>query len=218
MRGFRNGTIAIAIAFLAGCSSATPNEGSVSSSDDAITDAEFAAGATFQDDDEDDPSVVHADRLAPDPAMEKLIDGPAAAAPAPTLDDTEVALAACRAATGYVRGRASSICITTIDGHAVEVHTASAYLAMRAAAAKDGVYIHIVSGFRTMAEQRRLYAAYRNGTGNLAAPPGYSNHQSGHALDLNTSAHGVYAWLAHHGAAHQFRRTVPSEAWHWEHW
>lgn len=65
-----------------------------------------------------------------------------------------------------------------------------------------------------------LYHCYKtrscNG-GNPAAPPGYSNHQSGHALDLNTSASGVYSWLSNHGRAYAFRRTVPSERWHWEH-
>ena len=70
---------------------------------------------------------------------------------------------------------------------------------------------------RRLATQRALFAAYRAGRGNLAAVPGHSNHQSGHALDLNTSAGGVYSWLANHGHAHGFRRTVPSEKWHWEH-
>jgi len=36
-------------------------------------------------------------------------------------------------------------------------------------------------------------------------------------LDLNTSASGVYSWLSNHGRAYAFRRTVPSERWHWEH-
>ncbi|MBN9164768.1 MAG: M15 family metallopeptidase [Myxococcales bacterium] len=54
------------------------------------------------------------------------------------------------------------------------------------------------------------------GRSRLAAVPGYSNHQSGSALDLNTSARGVYSWLAKHGKAYGFRRTVPSEKWHWE--
>ena len=61
------------------------------------------------------------------------------------------------------------------------------------------------------------YRLYKQGKGNLAAPPGYSNHQSGKALDLNTSAKGVYTWLSKHGATYGFRRTVPSEKWHWEH-
>jgi LAS superfamily LD-carboxypeptidase LdcB len=126
----------------------------------------------------------------------------------------------CRRATGYRSGRAFTICITTVDGKPVEVNTAAAYLRMKRAARNRGVYLWINSGFRTMAQQRYLYNCYRtkrcNG-GNLAAPPGYSNHQSGHALDLNTSARGVYSFLKYHGGAYGFRRTVPSEIWHWEH-
>ena len=36
---------------------------------------------------------------------------------------------------------------------------------------------YIVSGYRSMDEQRTLYNAYLSGHGNLAAPPGQSNHQ-----------------------------------------
>jgi hypothetical protein len=46
---------------------------------------------------------------------------------------------------------------------------------------------------------------------NLAAAPGYSNHQSGRALDLTVSS-----WLANNAARFGFKRTVPSEAWHYE--
>ena len=93
--------------------------------------------------------------------------------------------------------------------------------ALSEAARSAGVNITIVSGFRTMAEQQYLYNCYINcncNNCNLAAKPGYSNHQSGHALDLNTSAAGVNAWLKAHGAAYGFSATVPSEAWHWEWW
>jgi hypothetical protein len=40
------------------------------------------------------------------------------------------------------------------------------------------------SGFRTFAEQQVLYARYLAG-GNLAAPPGQSNHESGRAVDVS---------------------------------
>ena len=49
--------------------------------------------------------------------------------------------------------------------------------------------LKVVSGFRTMAEQTYFYNCHVNcncNNCNLAAKPGYSNHQSGHALDLNT--------------------------------
>jgi len=126
-----------------------------------------------------------------------------------------------KTATGYRSGTAFTIKVVTVDGKPVELATAMQYLRMQSAAAKRGVKLWIVSGFRTMAEQKYLYNCYItkacNG-GNLAARPGYSNHQSGHALDLNTSAPGVYSWLSNNGGSYGFKRTVPSEAWHWEYW
>ncbi len=119
---------------------------------------------------------------------------------------------------GYVRGRPVRIEVTRIDGKPVERHTAAAYRQMHAAASRDGVLLRIVSGFRTMEHQQALYRAYLRGRGNLAALPGHSNHQSGHALDLNTRAPGVLRWLERNGRRFGFRRTVPTEAWHWEWW
>ena len=121
-------------------------------------------------------------------------------------------------AQGYVEGRAMRIMVTRLDSKPVEVHTAAAYSRMRDAASHDRVTLHIVSGFRTMAHQQALYRAYRRGRGNLAAVPGQSNHQSGHALDLNTSTPGVLRWLERNARRFGFRRTVPTEAWHWEWW
>lgn len=123
--------------------------------------------------------------------------------------------------TGYSSGKAFAITVVTVDGKKVEKDTANAYYVMAQAAAAAGVNIKVVSGFRTMAEQQTLYNCYVNcncNNCNLAAKPGYSNHQSGHALDLNTSASGVLTWLNTHGASFGFKRTVPSEPWHWEWW
>jgi len=123
--------------------------------------------------------------------------------------------------TGYMSGKAFTIELVTVDGKPVEVKTADAYILMAQAAAKNGVNLQIVSGFRTMAEQQYLYNCYKCcccNSCNLAATPGTSNHQSGHALDLNTSSGGVFNWLNQHGATYGFKRTVPSEIWHWEWW
>ena len=114
--------------------------------------------------------------------------------------------------------RAGVVETVTIDGKPVEKKTAAAYLRMRAAAERDGVYISIVSGFRTYEEQAHLRRLYEQGRGNLAAQPGYSNHQDGRAVDLNTADPGVYRWLTRHAGAYGFKRTVPSEDWHWEYW
>ncbi len=122
---------------------------------------------------------------------------------------------------GYLHGKPFDITVVTVDGKPVEVSTANAFYVMQQAAKLDGVSISIVSGFRTYAEQEYLYNCYINcncNHCNLAARPGYSNHQSGHALDLNTSSGNVFSWLSNHGAAYGFERTVPSENWHWEWW
>ena len=124
-------------------------------------------------------------------------------------------------AKGYKSGSPFNIRVVAVDGKKVEWKTANAYMKMAKAAQNSGVQIRIVSGFRTYGEQQYLYGCYTscscNGC-NPAAPPGYSNHQSGHALDLNTSAPGVYSWLSSHGSQYGFKRTVSSEIWHWEWW
>lgn len=124
-----------------------------------------------------------------------------------------------RSDNGYRGGSRFNIEVVKVDDRPVERDTANAYIAMQEAASRAGVSIRIVSGFRTNSEQERLYGCYVNcncNSCNLAARPGYSNHQSGSALDLNTSSGGVLNWLNNNGARFGFRRTVPSENWHWE--
>jgi hypothetical protein len=60
--------------------------------------------------------------------------------------------------------------------------------AMIALAKASGEPIQVNSGYRSNEEQADLYAAYLNGTGNLAAPPGQSNHNHGAAVDVNLTA------------------------------
>ena len=123
--------------------------------------------------------------------------------------------------TGYTSGSPFPITVVTCDSKPCERDTANAYSVMQAAAKAAGVNLVVVSGFRTQSEQQYLYNCYVNcscNNCNLAAKPGYSNHQSGHALDLNTSSPGVLSWLNTHGASFGFKRTVPSEPWHWEWW
>ncbi len=126
-----------------------------------------------------------------------------------------------RGDTGYRQGSSFAIRVVNVDGKPLEVATANAYLALQEAARAGGVTLRVVSGFRTMEQQEYFYGCYTNcncNNCNEAARPGYSNHQSGHALDLNTADGGVLAWLNNHGAAYGWSRTVPSEAWHWEWW
>jgi LAS superfamily LD-carboxypeptidase LdcB len=119
---------------------------------------------------------------------------------------------------GYRNGKRIELQVTDVDGVYVEVKTATAFVAMRDAAAEDGVELVVWSGFRSNERQKELYDDWKAGYGNPAAKPGYSNHQSGRAIDINLL--GVppetYAWLLKHAGRFGFKRTVPKEPWHWE--
>lgn len=99
-----------------------------------------------------------------------------------------------------------------------EVQTAQAFFKMAAAARQAGVDLQVCSGFRTQAEQAKLFRLYQRGRGPLASRPGTSNHQSGHALDIETRRPKVWPWLRRNAERFGFIRTVPGERWHWEHW
>jgi hypothetical protein len=121
-----------------------------------------------------------------------------------------------RSAIGYRNGRPLPLQLITIDLREVEIRTARAFKAMQRAAMDDGVELMIYSGFRTHERQSGLYRAWRAGIGNPAARPGYSNHQSGRALDLVVQDPRTLAWLDRNARRFGFRRTVPKEPWHWE--
>ncbi len=120
------------------------------------------------------------------------------------------------AAFGYRQGSRQAIEVVTVGDSPVELATARAFLAMREAADLAGVALTIESGFRTHAEQKVLYRAWRRGKGNRAARPGESNHQSGRALDISVRNPDTYTWLSANAGRFGFKRTVASEPWHWE--
>ena len=120
-----------------------------------------------------------------------------------------------RGDTAYRGGRPYPIKVITVGGKPVMKSTGHAFLKMQAAAKAAGVRIGLSSGFRTMGEQEYLYGCYLSGrcnNGNLAARPGYSNHQNGLALDVTTST-----WLAQNAGRFGFAATVRGEPWHYEH-
>lgn len=122
-------------------------------------------------------------------------------------------------ATGYVNGSATNIDLANIgDGETMRTDAARAFKAMQEAARRDGVDLSATSGFRSMAEQERLYQMYRNGTGNLAARPGFSNHQGGVSIDIggvNGYGTAAYNWLQSNASQYGFRNDVAGEYWHW---
>lgn len=119
---------------------------------------------------------------------------------------------------------------------------AKAYLSMEAAARQDGVILTPISGFRTLADQNYLFFDKKAERGQVAkerakvsAPPGYSEHHTGYALDIgdgsvpatnlsesfeNTPA---FRWLQQNAAYYSFEISFPKgneqgvsyEPWHW---
>jgi len=89
-----------------------------------------------------------------------------------------------------------------------------------ARAAKDcGEVWQCRSSYRTYSEQVALYAAYKRGTGNLAAVPGTSRHEQGNALDLggpNNENIGNSPKRRKALQARGFVFAVPGETWHCE--
>ncbi|MBX5481744.1 MAG: D-alanyl-D-alanine carboxypeptidase family protein [Myxococcaceae bacterium] len=121
--------------------------------------------------------------------------------------------------TAYYNGVPRTIRVVPVgNGEYLRADAAKAFKKMVAAARRDGIHLYANSGFRSMAEQRYLYQLYLSGRGDTAAPPGYSNHQGGVAMDIGgVGGYGTaaYRWLASHAAKYGFRNTVAGEFWHW---
>jgi D-alanyl-D-alanine carboxypeptidase len=110
---------------------------------------------------------------------------------------------------------------------------------MQLAAAGDGVGLLLVSAFRSVSDQRRIFVRKINAGVSLDeilsvnAPPGYSEHHSGRAVDLATPGSrpltddfdvtDAFAWLTSHAVRFGFAMTYPRgnrygfvyEPWHW---
>jgi len=97
------------------------------------------------------------------------------------------------------------------QGKPMRPDVAVAFDRMAAAALRDGVALIVVSGFRSNAEQARLFAAHPDPR--WVAPPGTSLHRLGTELDLGPSS--AYGWLAAHAPSFHFVRRMDYEPWHW---
>lgn len=124
-----------------------------------------------------------------------------------------------RRADAYVNGRRTTINVAPVgNGEVMRSDAAAAFNNMRREAVRDGITISARSGFRTNDEQAELYRRYRNGTGNLAARPGYSNHQGGISVDVRnagTTTTPEFRWMRDNASRFGFVNDVRGEPWHW---
>lgn len=118
-------------------------------------------------------------------------------------------------------------------------HAASCWQAMQRRAEQEGVLLQLVSGFRSVDYQREIWDRKLAKGQTVAeiltvnAPPGYSQHHSGLALDLTTSgvpalteefeSTAAFRWLANRAGDFGFTLSYPRdnsfgisyEPWHW---
>ncbi len=135
-----------------------------------------------------------------------------------------------------------AVALVTVPGttHRLTPPAARAWAALRASAEGDGVALALLSGFRDYAYQagliRRACAEGRPREEVLRsiAPPGYSEHHTGEAVDIGTpeaedltASFGdtaACAWLGRHARGFGWTMTYPPgnrygfvhEPWHWK--
>ncbi len=97
------------------------------------------------------------------------------------------------------------------QGKPMRPDAALAFDRMAAAARRSGIGLIVTSGYRSNAEQARLFAAHPDPK--WVAPPGQSLHRLGTELDLGPRA--AYRWLAANAKRFGFVQRYAWEAWHY---
>lgn len=121
----------------------------------------------------------------------------------------------------------------------LQEQAASAWFAMREHAKSDGITLQVVSAYRSAEYQAKVIQRLLDKGEQIeqillrVAAPGYSEHQSGCALDLTTDGFEAvevefekseaFAWLSVNAEQHGFRLSYPKdnpygviyEPWHW---
>jgi zinc D-Ala-D-Ala carboxypeptidase len=123
----------------------------------------------------------------------------------------------------------------------LDPEAAAAFAKMAADAKANGINLIPISGFRTVADQEKLFERQIKRQGNpeaasrLSAPAGYSEHHTGYALDIGDGNHPekdlkfefedttAYQWMLAHAQTYGFELSFPHnnaqgvsfEPWHW---
>ncbi len=146
--------------------------------------------------------------------------------------------------TAYDNGEAKQIRLCRIygfrsygseDGGWVRVssNASARWVGLFQAALRSGITLEANSSFRSNKKQTELYNCWIVGVKgcNRAAKPGYSNHQTGTAIDIdivpgatdptltacraNPNKYPVYKWLSQHASNYSRFARVEDECWHW---
>jgi hypothetical protein len=112
---------------------------------------------------------------------------------------------------GFASGGGYSGPLAYRQGKPMRPDVARAFDRMEHAAAASGVQLLVNSGFRSDAEQARLFAAHPDPR--WVAPPGKSLHRLGTELDLGPKT--AYGWLASNAERFGFVQRYSWEPWHY---
>lgn len=122
-----------------------------------------------------------------------------------------------RRSTGYVNGSAIDLELESIDGKGnyLTPNAASKWYAMYRDARASGIELKINSSFRTYAQQS---VQLKERGPDIAMKPGFSPHQRGIALDIQSDGGRgpSYLWLANNAHRFGFKQTALKEPWHWQ--
>jgi D-alanyl-D-alanine carboxypeptidase len=117
---------------------------------------------------------------------------------------------------------------STREGLTLRAEAAAAAEALFAAAAADGVDLSLVSAYRSYSYQQGTYAGWvqkhgKSGADRISARPGYSEHQTGLAMDVGAASGACTlqecfgdtpegSWVAEHAAEHGWIVRYPAGA------
>jgi len=143
----------------------------------------------------------------------------------------------------YTEADASTLIPVTADGRIrLQPAAAERYQTMVNDAASNGIRLAALSGYRTVEEQRYLFFGIKEQRAQdartraeVSAPPGYSEHHTGYAIDIGDATRpdthleesfaetAAYQWLAANAPRYGFELSFPQgnpqgvsfEPWHW---